>query len=349
MHSVQKKAKATRKGLWQDPSAERNTTRIYWQSSSSTKDSGSCVSISLILFGVPKEFPRVWNHYLEHIVKPNPSIPFEAHMHMYSDLTLFTNAKNNEVNVTTESPSDIQRTLNSSREKLGQWNTSLPMKLITSDQEQYDENLWWLEPTDVSQFTGLSFGTLKNIFRQGNSIQQAYVSASAQPLLIQKIKYDRVYLFLRSDTLLVAPLILPCSGLPKNEIHLPSWQTRGHPEYNDRAALAGSMAAYKYARAKTAPFRHYIIAARKEDGKGMLRIPRNRRTGLQILHNPEKMLKMYLDSDDDGMLNIVERNDTDFQLIRVRSGGEFHDAKRWCINQKGLRDFGSDTIIRGFC
>lgn len=89
------------------------TSSLFWKSSSSSssQSQGSCMPVSLVLFGVPKHFSHVWTHYLEHIVRPNPHVQFELHMHMYSDLSNFTNPKNNEINVTTETPSDIQSIL----------------------------------------------------------------------------------------------------------------------------------------------------------------------------------------------------------------------------------------------
>ena len=182
---------------------------------------------------------------MRYIVYQNPHIrKIEAFMHMYSDLHLsgFTNAKNNEINVTTQSPSDIQRVLNNSI-GVGNQNYTIPVRLVTSSQREYDETgLAWVEERDLEHFSGFSIDTLKNLFRQGNSIQQAYILENATSDMMK----NKTFVFLRSDTLLVSPIDIPCSGLPPEEIHIPSWQSKGFPAYNDRAAIAGSTAAYKY-------------------------------------------------------------------------------------------------------
>eukprot|EP00956_Cyclotella_meneghiniana_P030524 scaffold77041_cov51-Cyclotella_meneghiniana.AAC.4 len=263
-----------------------HTSSLFWRYfSPSSKSQGLCMPVSLVLFGVPKQFSRVWTHYLEHIVRPNPHIQFDIHLHMYSDLSNFTNQKNNEINVITESPSDIQNILMSQMERVNRWNRdSLNMTLITSSQTEYDKSLSWLEPRDVEQFEMLSLETIKNIFRQGHSMQQSHLSAFTQSLL-HNVTTDRNFFFLRSDTLLVAPIKIPCS-MQRNELHIPSWQTNGNPQYNDRAALAGFVAAKIYAKAKSAPFRKYIIAARNEEELNSLNFPRNKKSRhVKILHN----------------------------------------------------------------
>ena len=259
--------------------------------------------------------------------------------------------KNKEINVTTESPSRIKSILMKRKMILKQTNVTIPMKLITSPQAKYDESLNWLEPKDEEQFADLSIDTLKNIFRQGNSIHQSFVSASTQSLL-HNITSERVYFFLRSDTLLVAPVRIPCNDISKDELDIPSWQTIGNPQYNDRAALAGSLAAEKYAQAKLYPCQRYIILSRHQNGQKSLHIPRNLRDGKRNLHNPEKMLKMYLDNDVDTKLKIVEKDLDWVQLIRIRTGGEFKfdDAKRWCIRQKKFKDTQDIvSLVRGSC
>ena len=57
------------------------------------------------------------------------------------------------------------------------------------------------------------------------------------------------------------------------------------------------------------------------------------------LHNPEKMLKLYLDRGDGvGELRVKEKDLRWAQLIRVRSGGMLTDAGRWKIKQKYLNE-----------
>lgn len=332
----------------------------WWQyapEAESEVSSSTCVSASLILFGVPKEFSHIWKNYLKYIVNQNPKIQFEAHMHMYSDLsTNFNNAKNNESNTTTESLLDVERIL---IKGMGPMNVTIPTKLVTSPQKKYDETeLMWIEERDTKSLSHLTIDTLKNIFRQGNSLQQAYISASSHSLLqnmTAKKMDNKIYIFLRSDTLLISPIDISCSGMATNELHIPSWQTKGHPEYNDRAAMAGSAAAYIYAKAKSDIFREMIIDRRNEKGEEKLKwasaaatakLPQPWTWPWQLgndpekLHNPEKMLKLYLDNENDGdvKLTVKERELSWAKLIRIRSNGILEDAGRWGVKQKLLSE-----------
>ena len=113
---------------------------------------------------------------------------------MYSDLGTLPDAKNKEINVTTESLSRVKSILMKSTTVLKERNMTTPMKLITSSQAKYDESLNWLEPKDVEQFAYFSFDTLKNIFRQSNSMQLSFVSASTLSLF-HNITSERLYFF----------------------------------------------------------------------------------------------------------------------------------------------------------
>ncbi|KAL9178569.1 hypothetical protein ACHAXT_001907 [Thalassiosira profunda] len=328
------------------------------QTNASTQS--DCVPASLILFGVPKEFDRIWRNYVKYIVRRNPNIRFEVHMHMYSDLHLksFTNAKNDEVNVTVVSPSGVQEVLGGNISVQGEdGNASIPTRIVTSSQREYDEaGLSWMEVGDLRHFVFTNLDVLRNVFRQGNSMRRAYESAVSRPFL-GNATGGRTFIFLRSDTLLVGDVDIPCAGLAANEVHAPSWQTKNFPELNDRAAVAGSMAAYKYARAKSDAFREMILDRRtpgeerhawssakrmKEvlDKKTRKEITYNNVKDRPTLHNPEKMLNFYLHYDElDGpRLKVVERDENWMKLIRVRAFGKLADGGRWKVKAQYLNE-----------
>ena len=340
----------------------------HWESSPSqvpirqtnASSSSDCAPASLILFGVPKEFGRIWKGYVRRIVRRNPRIHFEVHMHMHSDLHLhnFTNAKNGEINVTVASPSDVQQILMGNISVQGEHgNVSIPTRLVTSSQREYDESgLSWMEEGDLRHmgqnvFTNLN--VLSNVFRQGNSMRQAYASAATRPFYASGDENKRTYVFLRSDTLLISDEVIPC-GLATNEVHVPSWQTKGFPELNDRTAVAGPIAAHKYARAKSDAFREMILdrrnpgserhawssAKRMKEHLDKTRFTYNNIGQRPTLHNPEKMLNFYLNHDElDGpKLKVVERDGDWMKLIRVRSGGRMHDAGRWRVEARFLNE-----------
>ena len=271
---------------------------------------------------------------MKYIVQANPTIHFEAHIHMYSDLHLssFTNAKNNEINVDIESPSMIRSIIDGSYETTKENATKIPTRMVTSSQHEYDEkNLSWVEQRDADElFSNIAtIHTLKNIFRQGNSMYEAYQSATSKPFFDNDTS-NKTFLFLRSDTLLIQPLIIPCNGLASNEIHIPSWQTKKYPVYNDRTALAGSIAAYKYARAKSHVFPELFLDRRGEEKIQWASRDSMKGHGGGKLHNPERMLMVYLNHLVNGRkIEVKERELTWAPLLRVRSGGVLWDNERW--------------------
>ena len=314
---------------WQSPPPPAKTEVVetdHTTNASSSSLSSKCVSVTLILCGVPKMFSHIWEAYLANIVHRNPNIQFEAHMHMYSDLSNFSNPRNNEINAMLQSPTDIQHVFELGSADINM--TVIPTKLIISPQERFDrDGLSWMKGIDTRAFSGFSLDTIKNIFRQGNSMQQAYLSATDQSLLSnmtsEKMK-KKVYLFLRSDTLLVSPIDIPCGGIAQNQIDIPSWHSWGG--YNDRFAMAGSLAAYKYARAKSVDtFKDIIIDQRNNTEK----------TWYNSYQNTEGLLKLWLDhwvwlynGDYDkgsSKVNVMEREGDWAKLIRVRAGGIMND------------------------
>lgn len=261
------------------------------------KQNQQCLSAALVLFGVPKSFEFIWQAYLENIVERNPHVGFHAYMHMYSDLHQqgFTNERNEEEDIKLESPDDILDILD-----IGGVSTTL----VTSPQSEFDqlELLTWMQSGDEENFGGFSFSTLKNVFRQGNSMKRAYLSASNQTHLavnianqedighpqnitrtelkgenenhIQQPIFD-VYIFARSDTLLMSPIDIPCSGLGDREIHVGPYQNVTNPmadgvpgRISDRFAVAGPSAASIYAAAKSDVFKEMVLDHRRaKEGK----------------------------------------------------------------------------------
>lgn len=70
------------------------------KSSCSLDDKGSSsndVTVSILLFGIPKSFQAVWDAYRTNIIESNPHVRhFDVYMHLYSDVNVLTNLKNNE-------------------------------------------------------------------------------------------------------------------------------------------------------------------------------------------------------------------------------------------------------------
>ncbi len=198
----------------------------------------NCKRAALILFGVPKQFSFVWKSYMQNIIMRNPRIQYEVHMHMYSDLhqNPFSNSRNNEHNATIESPDEIRATLDKG---------DIPVMLNTSSQTMFEKSsLSWLQESDISFFHhSYSFLTLQNMFRQGNSLREAFQYQQKHSIHSND---DIVYIFARSDTFLMSPVDIPCSGLGNHtEMIVPRWSSE--LGYNDRFAVAGQDAAKVYA------------------------------------------------------------------------------------------------------
>ena len=178
-----------------------------------------------------------------------------------------------------------------------------------------------------------------NVFRQGNSMKAAFQSAlfgfeiqQQQQQQRQRHGYD-MYIFVRSDTLLLSPIDIPCSGLGDRDIHIPSWHSFGGD--NDRFALTGPTAAIVYVAAKTNVFKEMIL----NPGEALRTMEQKGRTGWEgKLGNPEKMLRLWMDEND--ALNVTRGPNNWVQLMRVRSGGVFHkgDMNFFRVRQHHVRD-----------
>jgi len=287
------------------------------------------LSAALVLFGIPKEFEKIWKAYINQIVKRNPHVKFEAHLHTYSDLKQQTNIKNNEVNAIIESPTAIQRIL-----KLG----NITSKLVTSSQSEYDKSLGWIKKTDLDSFDRCCWtvDTLKNMFRQGNSLKQAFFSASnvQENTTKQKSQYD-MYFFIRSDTLLLSPIDIPCDGLPSNQLDVPSWQVFEDTEYVDRFALSGTQAAAVYAMAKSDVFREIILDRR---GPNKLTWATRPSKAGNKHDNSERLLRQWLDENPQIKVKCMGPNWA--KLLRIRAGGVINerDANTFRVKVKNVKD-----------
>lgn len=226
---------------------------------------------ALVMFGLPKSFPIVWDQYRRYLIDSNPHINFEVSMHLYSDLKYLTNAKNNEMAVKIESADSL-------KQALGRNDTDF---LVQTSQGEFDkQRLSWLEELHATVFQDCwSFSTIKNMFRQGNSIKESYKHAMSKQL-----NYS-VFVFARTDTFLAKPVSIPCN-IPPNQIQLPSWQVDTDYEDNDRFAVAGPEAADVYVQAKAEAFLDYV--------KNPDRVPRSSPRNQTNNWNSEHLLWLWM-------------------------------------------------------
>lgn len=77
----------------------------------SSHNSSSKRTAAIVLFGIPKEFPVIWKHYEDNLIRLNPNVTFSVTIHLYNDVTKLTNLKNNEFDVDIESEDRIAEVL----------------------------------------------------------------------------------------------------------------------------------------------------------------------------------------------------------------------------------------------
>jgi hypothetical protein len=221
--------------------------------------------------------------------------------------------------------------------------------LVTTNQTDFDDTLSWIEPKHTASFDQRTWkvGTLKNMFRQGNSIMEAYrnslglrrrtkiaeSSASSSCRDEQFLVDPDVFIFARSDTLLMSPIHIPDEGLLSDEIWIPGWQTMAY-EYVDRFAVAGANAAEVYARAKVDGFTSFIhnyngtVTRENYNGTSAHYMEK------EALHCSEKMMKRWLDENELMVKRKKYGGGKEFwaQLIRVRSGGRLNERDAATFN-----------------
>lgn len=276
----------------------------------------------MVLFGVPNCFKYIWLSYVRNLIQQNPHVGFSIDLHMYHDL-LIVNTPRNAERASVDSPKRtvyeiITRSLTFE-------DSPIPVNIITSNQTAFDQTLLsWLDKSET--LFDYDIHTTMNIFRQGNSMENAFFSASGlragENLVmsngVQRCGNSTVYLFLRSDTLLLSPIIIPNVGLQSNSIVIPTWQAWRGVAYNDRLAMAGSSAAAIYAKAKSIGFKTMILDQKSKN------------SSLYLLGTPERMLKAWLDKQGDE-LNITLLDDW-AKLLRIRANG--------AINGRDKSEFG---------
>lgn len=285
----------------------------YFSTTTTTtkKCPSSDITASILLFGVPKSFQVVWDAYRTNIIKANPHVlHFRVYIHLYSDLTVLTNLKNNEVGVKIESREEILSVLG------GDSQQQATTVVVTSRQGDFDATLKdFVTDEFVHQyFDGKDWTaeTIRNMFRQGNSIKLVYSKAAADEASSQK-NPNHVYIFARSDTLLLRPIHIPCTGVLENDIYVPGWQVY-EDEHVDRFAMAGSVASSIYAEAKTTTT-VLEIASRNSS-----------------LRNSEKIMKLWLDAaaaaaESSNNLNVHVMPSNWAPLIRVRGANQLLNGR----------------------
>ena len=282
---------------------------------------GTKLSATLVIFGVPKSFRIVWRSYFRNIVERNPHVDFEVHLHMYSDLLSVNTPRNWEINAVIDTHEKVQTILYNAED--------ISTKIITSSQAEFDTTLLsWLNKSNT--LYDLDIHSTMNVFRQGNSMKEAFLSASGQTHLNStkdregRCGYDMVYLFMRSDTLLLSPIDIPHLGLDSKDIHIPLWQSWVGVTYNDRFALAGSLAANIYAASKSVAFKEMVLDKKEKN------------EALEQLGTPERMLRLWLDKNS---LNITVVPDW-AKLVRIRGDGRIpdRDAGEFKLPQKNVQD-----------
>ena len=145
--------------------------------------------------------------------------------------------------------------------------------------------LSWLKESDTLFFDKYPLQTLQNMFRQGNSLRESFLYLQDQRTYSNDID---VYIFARSDTILLTPIVIPSSVIGDNEIWVPSWG--GWSGINDRFAIAGPIAAKVY-------------ASRIEGYKEELLARRNSTKALHPFHNSETLLRNWLNKN---LLNVTQ-------------------------------------------
>lgn len=266
-------------------------------SPTTAKCPASDITVSILLFGVPKSFQVVWDAYRTNIIESNPHVlHFRVYIHLYSDLKILTNLKNNEVGVAIESREKIRSVLGSSHQAT----------LVTSRQGDFDATL---EDFVTDEFVRRYFDgqdwtaeTVKNMLRQGNSIKLVYSKASAEASISNP---NHVYIFARSDTLLLRPIHILCTGVLENDLYIPGWQVNHEDEHVDRFAMAGRAASSIYAETKTTSTVRQIAASTDT-----------------ALRNSEKIMKLWFDAQNHNSTNLINVHVMPSNwapLIRVRA------------------------------
>ena len=238
--------------------------------------------VAIVLFGVPKKFDLVWHAYCKRIIYMNQR-PMDIFMHVYIDIETVSTPRNGEYNASVTKLDEVLEIFN---------RTGTNVKFIKSSQKEFDESLSWIY--DTEDYYKNNYTSMKNVFRQANSLLLAYESANER-------KYD-TFLFLRSDTFLCEEIDL---SVPPRGIITPGWHKwRG---VNDRIALADAREAKIYASRGEA-YKHYLLSG--------------------IVNNTESLLEKWLK---DMGSRVIEDEDFGF-CIRLRGNIKLSKDRSRVIN-----------------
>ncbi len=157
---------------------------------------------------------------------------------------------------------------------------------------------------------------MENIFRQGNSLREAF---QYQKRHNNHSNDNKMYIFARSDTFLMSPVDIPCSGLGDDtDMIVPRWDS--WLGYKDRFAVAGPDAAKVYAN-RIEGYKEAVLARRSNP------------KALPSFNNSETLLKNWLLG---SRLNVTEVEDIKvWALLRVRADGRIGERD---VNQFGIKN-----------
>jgi hypothetical protein len=265
-------------------------------------------------------FEHVWKSYVRNIIERNPHADFEVHLHMYHDLLKIFTPRSFEEHVHVENVTTIKTILES---------VDVPINIVTSNQTEFDHTLFdWFGKGRNATLHDYDRYTTRNIFRQANSMKEAFDSALGEEELSLATNLKRnqcgnntIYVFIRSDTLLLTPIDIPQTGIQSNDIYMPNWAVWKCCAYNDRFALTGPIAAERYVEAKSLGFKQ-IILDKMSKGESLGTVE----------SSPERMLRTWLNQKGD--LNIYT-NDDWAKLLRIRADGKINFMDRGLFKMSG--------------
>jgi hypothetical protein len=165
-------------------------------------------------------FEHVWKSYVRNIIERNPHVDFEVYLHMYHDLLKIFTPRSFEEHAKVENVTTIKTILES---------VDVPINIVTSNQTEFDHTLfdWFGQSATLHDYDRY---TTRNVFRQGNSMKEAFDLAMREKelSLVTKLKRNQcgnntIYVFIRSDTLLLTPIDIPQTGIHRDNIYMPNW------------------------------------------------------------------------------------------------------------------------------
>ena len=179
----------------------------------------------VIMYGLPKNFKKVWNNYNKYLFNFNKNTIFTVSLHLYDDIGSLTNLRNNEINIPIINTKEMMDIINNNKAK-----NIKSLSIINSSQNIFDREIDWINKSPIKCFKkDYSIETIKNIFRSGNSMRLAYLNVN---------KLHNTYIFCRSDSLLVNNIKIV--NMLDNDMFIQSF---GKNELNNRFFITGSISA----------------------------------------------------------------------------------------------------------